>query len=223
MATAGLGWQEGPYDGAMLTGHEVFTAGKSDGFKLVFDLNGHRIESTYWLTEKAFARSVQDLVSIFGFNSDFENPQFSKPGPHRLELTIEEYPPGSGKKQARWRPPYVAAPVDQSKLQRFRAMAQSIPLSGPPPVPAAPPPPAKPVAPPAATNSAPPPPAPAKEPPKSPEPRTRQQCWDAFCQLHGASAATEWANAVRKRAAEIGRDEAGFTDADFGAMFPVPW
>lgn len=193
-------WQEGDYEGT-LTGGKCFESSQkgTPGIRLSFDVGGNEVFVDLWLSDKAFDRSMRELAKC-GFNNDFENPKFSKPGPHRLNLKFEEY---NGKPQKRWAFAWETKAPDPRAIASLAARAKALNPVAPPP-PSSPPP----------KKSDTPPPAKSKKKTSW----NRDEAWKVYQSVYGDKASDEWAKDVEKQEKASGRQEADFNDADYTAM-----
>jgi hypothetical protein len=223
------GWQVGEYEGAMVTGGAAMSSRNkgTPGMEVSFELAGHALKlEPYWLSEGAFDRSVNEMTSRLGFNNDFAKPEFSKPGPHKVELYEDKYNGSDGKERStfKWRLAQAAGtPVPADRLAQLSAMAKARSAPPPPrPAGAPPAPPKPPAAPPAAPKAPPPAPtAPAPATTLKPATATRDQAWNGCWESNGQDndkAGDEFAKSIAKVSQSSGKPESQFTDTEWGAV-----
>jgi hypothetical protein len=206
----GSDWPAGEYEAQRIMSAGPRSAQTGNvGLEVAFEVDGHRVCVTFWLSEKAFERSQRQLTSL-GFNGDFENPQFSATGPFVLSLRHEMY---KDKLQPQWNLASGADRPDPAKLaivsQRFKAASRT--SSGPPPAPRVP-------------TTPPAPPAPKPKPqaaPRESKPRTRDAAWQQFNTIYAGEATEQWNKAIAAVSSQIGKTEEAFTEADYGKVFDM--
>lgn len=229
-------WAAGVYEGTIVGTASGSASTGTPWFDVRFNIGGHEKAVRWYFSEKSADRSLKELATL-GFNKDFEAPEFSVQGPVRLRLEYEPFTRKNGTtvNQERWRLDSAGAPLERDQLMRLNAMARAMSGNGVPPPPA---PPGRPAAPPmvgkapiasaasggvpggaTATMTAPPPVAAPEKKVKQISPCTRDQAW----KLINEPAA--WNVSVEAVMKATGRQEAEFTEMDWGAVVAetVPW